>query len=456
MSLRTRRTGLLPLAPPLALMPLVLLALASPQETGPKQGGGRPIVLGSSCVTSECHTGYNAGKFVHGPVALNLCDACHVMLEEGEHKFKMMKDVPDLCMFCHDTMPVRQHDHEPVAAGMCQACHDPHRSEFPFLLTADPSGPLCFSCHEQLDFDSHEYVHAPVVAGECLQCHEAHTSNHRMMLNREGNELCFYCHTESRAVLSQQEYWHAPVVDNCVLCHDPHSADYAKQLRGDIPGLCWQCHDDVRKQIGDASKIHSAVSMDDKCMNCHDPHASSHARVLKESLLDTCLGCHDKEIEVPGGRPLVNMKAELDAAEFLHGPIVQGNCVACHLPHAGSNFRRLIEEFPADFYAPFDLGLYALCFGCHDSDLVMQEQDNGLTRFRNGNRNLHFVHVNKEKKGRTCRACHAIHGSDRPFHVRESVPFGGWEIPINFERLEDGGTCLPGCHQEREYHRGPG
>ena len=165
MSLRTRRTGLLPLAPPLALMPLVLLALASPQETGPKQGGGRPIVLGSSCVTSECHTGYNAGKFVHGPVALNLCDACHVMLEEGEHKFKMMKDVPDLCMFCHDTMPVRQHDHEPVAAGMCQACHDPHRSEFPFLLTADPSGPLCFSCHDQLDFDSHEYVHAPVVAG---------------------------------------------------------------------------------------------------------------------------------------------------------------------------------------------------------------------------------------------------------------------------------------------------
>jgi len=71
------------------------------------------------------------------------------------------------------------------------------------------------------------------------------------------------------------------------------------------------------------------------------------------------------------------------------------------------------------------------------------------TGFRNGERNLHWVHVNKKTKGRTCRTCHEVHASKRPRLVAESVPFGkrGWRLPLNFEKTETGGSCQPGCHR---------
>jgi len=426
-----------------------LLPSASAQERGDRQD----IVLGDSCVTADCHAGYNAGNYVHGPTALDRCDACHATVTEGEHAFKMVREGASLCLFCHDSMPQREFEHGPVAAEMCTACHDPHRAEFPGLLKEDPGGPLCYSCHEQSDLESKEYVHAPVVAGECLQCHDPHTSDHPMMLNRQGKDLCFSCHTETRDLFLSEETWHAPVSEDCVLCHDPHSADYPRQVKDIIPDLCWGCHQELQHQVGDASNVHSAITIERKCLNCHDPHASNHLAILKESVLDTCLGCHDQEIEQPGEKPLQNMKALLDESKFLHGPIVQGNCVACHLPHAASTFRRLVDVYPPDFYAPFDLAEYGLCFSCHDKDLVLKEQTSTLTNFRHGVTNLHFVHVNREKKGRTCRACHAIHGSEHEFHIRDQVPFGGWEIPINFEVLQDGGSCAPGCHKPREYLR---
>ena len=83
----------------------------------------------------------------------------------------------------------------------------------------------------------------------------------------------------------------------------------------------------------------------------------------------------------------------------------------------------------------------------------------GITGFsqqtEDGLLNLHYLHVNKQDKGRTCRACHEVHASKRPAHIRESVPFGknNWPLEINFTQHKDGGSCAPGCHKAQEYHR---
>jgi predicted CXXCH cytochrome family protein len=61
--------------------------------------------------------------------------------------------------------------------------------------------------------------------------------------------------------------------------------------------------------------------------------------------------------------------------------------------------------------------------------------------------------VNKAVKGRTCRACHETHASNFPKHIREAVPFGSWDLPVNFEKTESGGSCAPGCHKEKKYDR---
>ena len=139
-----------------------------------------------------------------------------------------------------------------------------------------------------------------------------------------------------------------------------------------------------------------------------------------------------------------------------HGPIRDGQCTPCHIAHASQYFARLIKDYPKSFYVSFDTKAYALCFECHVEKLVTDEQGIGATGFRDKERNLHFVHVNKEIRGRSCRACHEVHASSRPFHIRETTPFGshGWKIEINHTALPTGGMCSPGCHEARAYDRG--
>ena len=96
---------------------------------------------------------------------------------------------------------------------------------------------------------------------------------------------------------------------------------------------------------------------------------------------------------------------------------------------------------------------YKLCFTCHSEDLVLTKETHDLTNFRNGDLNLHYLHVNKSRRGRTCRSCHATHASNLPNHIRKSVPYGMWELPIQFEKTETGGGCKPGCHLSFTYNR---
>jgi len=46
--------------------------------------------------------------------------------------------------------------------------------------------------------------------------------------------------------------------------------------------------------------------------------------------------------------------------------------------------------------------------------VVTEPETRTLTNFRDGARNLHFLHVNKAVRGRTCRACHEVHASKQP------------------------------------------
>ena len=76
-----------------------------------------------------------------------------------------------------------------------------------------------------------------------------------------------------------------------------------------------------------------------------------------------------------------------------------------------------------------------------------------MTGFRDGDQNLHFLHVNRTEKGRTCRACHEAHSSTVPKHLRETVPFGDWQMPVGYTQTADGGRCAPGCHLPKTYSR---
>ncbi|MFQ5654356.1 MAG: cytochrome c3 family protein [Planctomycetota bacterium] len=447
-----------PLRPCALLAPLLLLLLsaepARPQDP-PGAEGKDEILLGKSCVTSSCHADQKEVENAHDPVASGSCDVCHVS-EEGKHRFHLAREDAALCSFCHEAYAdseLLETVHGPVAVGECTACHDPHRSDHGSLLLESPGADLCYSCHDRDEVQPKGTLHGPIEEGECLLCHDPHSSDQAKLLLQPGRKLCYECHVEFEEGLEARENWHAPAAESCSHCHDPHSSDLPLLLGATVPDLCWRCHEDLKEDFNRATNIHKAVEIEDKCLNCHDPHASDHGAILKTGMVETCLGCHDKKIEVEGGRPLRNMKELLGRSTVLHGPIAEGDCASCHRPHAASTYRSLVDVFPADFYAPFKLEQYGLCFQCHDDALVLAEMDGEATGFRDGEQNLHYAHVNRERKGRTCRACHAIHGSSKEFLIRDRVPFGGWMIPIHFKKLDGGGSCTPGCHERKEYRR---
>ncbi|RLD52877.1 MAG: cytochrome C, partial [Bacteroidetes bacterium] len=137
---------------------------------------------------------------------------------------------------------------------------------------------------------------------------------------------------------------------------------------------------------------------------------------------------------------------------ILHSAIENGGCMICHQPH-GSEFRVLLSDrYPAEDYLVASTDSFGLCFMCHDTDLLEAEKSEWATNFRHGDQNLHYIHMNGAK-GRNCKFCHNLHGSDQTFLIEESVPFGNWEMQMNFIATEEGGSCLPGCHGKKVYSR---
>ncbi len=410
----------------------------------------------ASCITSKCHATMGTEKFVHGPVAAGECAVCHG--ESSKHKdkpdkykFKPVENVAALCYECHEKFQARKFTHLPVEEGECVACHNPHGSANKFQLTAK-GGELCFECHDE-EIVQGKFVHGPAAVGGCVACHEPHTSDYEKNLRAEGSNLCYMCHVDKAEAIQSAEYVHQPVADDCANCHNPHSAPKEFMLQAESPVLCLDCHDDKKEEIDNASVKHAAIEVDRNCLNCHDAHMSNIAMNLTMEPLDLCLSCHNKSYQGNDGTTIMDMKKWLVENTDHHGPIQQKDCSGCHNPHGSANFRILRNPYPESFYKPFATENYNLCFSCHEKTIVLNPETTKLTNFRNGNDNLHFLHVNKPVKGRTCRACHETHASNHPKHIRDAVPFGSWELPVNFQKTGTGGSCAPGCHKLKRYDR---
>ncbi len=405
----------------------------------------------ASCITAECHAQFEQAPYIHGAVAAGDCTVCHEV-DQGDHYFPLKREGNEACAFCHTTGSHRMYQHEAMEIG-CVACHDPHTSGTKFLLTAPTVREVCLLCHVA---DDDPFPHGPFADGSCTVCHRPHESNFRhLMRSGDGPEHCFTCHTNMALTLKDAPYVHDPAVDECVNCHDPHASAHEFALRTSMEETCYTCHTELEQFIADATSPHAAVSMRDGCANCHNAHAAGQPALLHDREDGICLQCHDEEIETAGGRTVQSMQSIIGEREFLHGPVRAGECSPCHNAHGATHSRLLRDPFSSEFYAPFDLGDYALCFDCHVSELVLAERTTTLTGFRNADVNLHYVHVNRDRKGRTCRTCHDLHGSNLPRHLADSVPFegSGWAMPIGFESTETGGSCSPGCHEPQTYRR---
>ncbi|MFZ9032611.1 MAG: cytochrome c3 family protein [Anaerohalosphaeraceae bacterium] len=411
----------------------------------------KPTSLDGSCGTEGCHADYSQKDHVHAPVELGDCKSCHEPVDAKEHTFSLARQGRDLCESCHLDQATQTHVHGPLTTGDCTQCHDPHAGSTPSLLVTETVDQLCANCHKIAE--NANYLHGPVAVGECSICHEPHSSEHENLMSVPPKDLCASCHTITMDELAKFDFIHEPAKGDCAGCHNPHGADNSSLLKADPPEMCYECHQEIKEIAENAEFKHSVVSEGESCLKCHTPHASTVKYLMKSDPFDLCMSCHDKPIGMDKENVLPSFMDQVEGKKSLHGPVAEKDCSGCHTAHGSDHFRLLAKDYPPQFYAPYAEENYELCFSCHSNEMAVTEKTDKLTEFRNGNQNLHFLHVNKDRRGRTCRACHQTHASDLPKHIRETVPYGRWELPVKFTKTETGGSCTPGCHKVKDYDR---
>jgi predicted CXXCH cytochrome family protein len=176
--------------------------------------------------------------------------------------------------------------------------------------------------------------------------------------------------------------------------------------------------------------------------------------MLRNQPIHLCLDCHGKETIRKDGSKIPGMLGLNDPKQHKHGPLSEGDCAGCHSVHGADHRALLPLPYTREFYQAPDPQAYSLCFSCHKPELAADKISTTATNFRNGDLNLHYVHVTEPgDKGRSCRACHSTHTSHNRQQLLDSVPYGQWSVPINFAATETGGTCGAGCHRARSYDR---
>lgn len=308
-------------------------------------------------------------------------------------------------------------------------------------------GASCASSTCHADTAKKKFVHAVAADGAtCILCHQPQDNRHRFKFSAEGAALCAQCHPSK----ADKKFVHVPVAAGlCTACHNPHQSDNPKQLNFPVKTLCLTCHD---QKPFKGTVTHGPVA-EGQCIQCHNPHTSDQPKQLQAEVPQLCFTCHDKPQKDAKGVFLPPVKPTFEDKELVqHMPFAIGGCLMCHNPHAGPNFRLLVKPYPESFYTSFAKEKY-VCFNCHSDKAFAEPRTLTETGFRNGNLNLHYRHVNRQK-GRTCRACHQHHGDKYPKLIRRSVLFGTRHITIDlYEKTETGGKCGPTCHTAVSYDR---
>ena len=117
-----------------------------------------------------------AMSYSHPAYREHRCSGCHDT--EGS---LLQTPRQGLCRSCHpDKPPKKKFVHGPVAVNGCLACHRYHKSQYPRVLITDAQS-LCFLCHvmEELITDKH---HATMNEERCIACHDAHGGDDRFFL----------------------------------------------------------------------------------------------------------------------------------------------------------------------------------------------------------------------------------------------------------------------------------
>lgn len=414
------------------------------------------ILADSLMNCNDCHDDILKSEVVHAPDKKD-CMRCHVSKGvehpiEAQATFKLKKKVPKLCYECHDPKTEKEFVHGPTGEGNCLLCHDIHNSKNMYLVKKDPVSDLCYECHD-LKIPEGNMVHGAITNGNCTGCHNPHDADNAEFMNTSKlDRLCRKCHRPLRKEF-KLDYLHSPFEKkDCFSCHNGHSSKEAHLSDIKTEKLCLDCHEDTHTEINESKTVHGAINKGKGCLNCHKPHGSKNVNILVGTEKEVCLSCHDKDIDGINGSILA-ISPSLKEGNVLHGPVALSQCSVCHKPHASNELKLLTMKYPLEQYSVATVDNFSLCFHCHEDELFESPTTVSATNFRDGNKNLHYIHI-RGNRGRNCNLCHDMHGGENKHMIKKYAMYGNWKMPIKFEFTDKGGSCQTGCHEKLEYERG--
>jgi predicted CXXCH cytochrome family protein len=283
----------------------------------------------------------------------------------------------------------------------------------------------CLDCHELAAISpGGTVVHPPFGEKDCGSCHADHGDQERLLLTEEGNALCAQCHGFTEQAFLAAHHKIAPTGKaTCVGCHDPHRSPNRRLLR---------------------SELHAPVKAG-TCEKCHRSDGKLRIPINR----DFCFLCHER---AAFARPVA------------HDPVRKARCLDCHDPHGGGRVRLLRGGYTLEREAQRGQKDYAICLTCHDRSRLLEGTGAEKTRFADGERNLHALHVlatgrRSERaageKGLTCRNCHEAHSANTAALTRTELDCGASLcMKMEYRRTEVGGECMASCHGERVRYSG--
>lgn len=409
------------------MMGLLVFSVAYSQQNKYKLKMG---ATGKLCL--DCHDKFQEklkSKFVHTPVKNGECSECHNP-HTSSHGKLLYEDPNKACFKCHEEVVPKNAKsiHKIARDGNCVKCHDPHGSNNKDnLLKA--GNDLCFTCHKDLgaSISKAKFKHNPVEEG-CLNCHDPHGSAKAVhLLKNDLVALCGECHRPEDPAFVKQHVNYPVAKSNCSSCHDVHGSNKGGILFDNVHApvanrmcnqcheaansptpfktkresyeLCRGCHSTMMNETFNKNRVHWPVVDKNGCLNCHAAHASTQKKLLIEGTKSLCGKCHPDTMEKQERYAEMEKKDKVAMAAskgkqeekgaIAHQPVLEGNCLACHAPHASDSTLLMTNAVQVE-----------LCGTCHEW-LKHSSHPIGEKAVDSRNKNLTVQ----------CLSCHRSHGT---------------------------------------------
>lgn len=326
-----------------------------------------------------CHNvGMDVAKDGSRHAALDMgCDTCHLTHKNGdrskiEFAAHLKKDVPALCVECHDPKDEalrKSHLGQPFGSANCLQCHNPHQSAKPKLMQT--------------------FLHVPFESKMCDSCHQPAKDGKVVLTNADSRALCLTCHDDQGKKIESAKVQHPGAQGECIACHNPHGGKTPGFLQPDPVSACTACHTDQADQLKKAHPHQPAAVQG--CATCHEPHGGNNEHLLRAASPNKlCLECHGPDanpqkleadhlvtifngsvrlpedyfrkvtvLPIKYGRghpterhPVSDITDPSDVTKVLK-PI---NCLSCHQPHSSAQPALLVKDQANNM---------AFCMTCH-------------------------------------------------------------------------------------------